>query len=120
MTTKAICKFNCTCINSRCAYDHYIKFDERVAAKEVYDTLSDEVKAGVEEKSDERRKNCFYGNLCTKKDCGFKHHLNEESRLKFSSLIKQKEKVSKMDKIKNHFKAKLGDKWSEEDDKIFE
>ena len=73
------CNQNCICINSDCAFKHYISYKERKIVKQFYDKLDiskDEPNAEL------RKKNCTFGQLCDKESCGFRHRIIYANREK--------------------------------------
>jgi hypothetical protein len=81
MNTKPVCNFNCICFNSDCNYRHYVTYKERKIIAKIYNDELTELKTMKEEKSETRKANCIYGQLCKNKDCNFKHHINYEGRM---------------------------------------
>lgn len=83
--TTYYCNFNCICTKTVCENKHHFAtLDERKFACSIYNLIPD-IKEFVKEENPEKRKmSCFHGQLCTKKDCGFRHYLNPEGRDKFN------------------------------------
>lgn len=79
MTTPT-CNLNCVCVDSDCIYKHYITYKERKIVKNFYDAISS--KSKDEPNPDTRKKNCTFGQLCEKENCGFRHRLSFTNREK--------------------------------------
>lgn len=82
MSKTPTCNFNCICINSDCSFRHYISYKERKNVEKIYKNIPDIKTMLNEDKTESRKANCTYGQLCRNKDCGFKHRLNVEGRFK--------------------------------------
>lgn len=72
--TMPTCNLNCVCIDSDCSYKHYITYKERKIVKNFYDAIS--TKSKDEPNPEMRKKNCTFGQLCEKENCGFRHRLS--------------------------------------------
>lgn len=76
----ATCNKNCICSDSDCSFNHYItSYKERKLVKLFYDKL-DITKD--EPNSESRKKNCTFGQLCDKENCGYRHRLSYADREK--------------------------------------
>jgi hypothetical protein len=76
----ATCNKNCICSDSDCSFKHYIEsYKERKLVKSFYDKL---VITKDEPNSDSRKKNCTFGQLCDKENCGYRHRLSYADREK--------------------------------------
>jgi len=78
MTTT--CNLNCVCVDSECSYNHYISYKERKIVRNFYDAISN--KSKDEPNPETRKKNCTFGQLCEKENCGFRHRLSFANREK--------------------------------------
>jgi len=81
MNKKPVCNFNCICSNADCNYRHYLSFKERKVVGKIYNNYLVILKQMKEEKSESRKANCLYGQMCRNKDCNFKHHINYDGRM---------------------------------------
>jgi len=100
MNHTPVCNLNCICTNSDCQFSHFLNPKERRDVKKLFDCLVRPSK--VEDNGDKRKANCRFGQLCYVKDCGFRHRLSFNDRLK---LVENFNKF-KLSDIKVEKKAK--------------
>jgi len=88
VATVYYCNYNCICTKTVCENKHYFtNIADRKFASVTYNMIPD-IRDHIKEENPETRKiNCFYGQLCTKKDCGFRHFLSPEGREIFNIAI---------------------------------
>ena len=68
------CNFSCTCNRSDCDRKHYIEdIDDRLKVKEIYDRFFEKSSHNETDPEGVRNTPCFYGPLCGKKECNYKH-----------------------------------------------
>lgn len=102
------CNFSCTCNRDDCDRKHYIEDkNERLKIKEIYDKFFDRNIHNETDPDGVRNTPCFYGPLCGRSDCNFKHFC----RFEFRKEIMNKEwyKISRKnnkEKFLNEIKAK--------------
>jgi len=86
----ATCNFNCICTKADCDFRHNIEsIEERRFAANVYGKIPRIKEAITEENADTRKKNCSYGQLCDRSDCGYRHFLNPSTRLIFIANLEK-------------------------------
>lgn len=98
--SSVVCRFNCYCTNSDCGYKHYLSYDESKIMSKVINREKEEMKKYYEEQDEERRSNCYYGIMCHKKDCKYKHKYNPEGRKIINDLFKKEKQSSAKSKEK--------------------
>ncbi len=86
MTSVSVCNDDCICMNSDCLYYHPLDFAERKVVYKLYNTLTNPSKK--EDNPEKRKKNCNFGKLCNRADCGFRHRLVFNDRLKLIDSYK--------------------------------
>jgi hypothetical protein len=108
------CNFSCTCNRDDCERKHYIDdIDDRKVIKDLYDANYDRRSHNETDPEGVRNVPCFFGPLCGKSECNFKHYCNYEFR---SMMNKEWRKISRKDnkeKLLTELKAKY--KISDED-----
>ena len=83
MATPAVknCNFSCTCNREDCDRKHYIENkDDRLKVKELYEKHFDRKIHNETDPEGVRLVPCFFGPLCGKTDCNFKHYCRFEFR----------------------------------------
>lgn len=86
----ATCNFNCICTKADCDFRHNIEsIEERRFAANVYSKIPCIKEAVTEDNADTRKKNCSYGQLCDRSDCGYRHFLNPSTRLIFIANLEK-------------------------------
>lgn len=80
MTSVSVCNDDCICMNCDCLYYHPLDFAERKVVYKLYNALNNPSKK--EDNPEKRKKNCNFGKLCNRADCGFRHRLVFNDRLK--------------------------------------
>lgn len=114
-TDSKVCKFNCICNRDDCSFRHYItSADDRKAFKVVIDSVYDKSSHNETDPEGIRRRVCFYGHLCGKKDCGFQHFCNFEGRVLIQKMWYRQNKRSEA----LAFIDELNEKYSLEDNEI--
>ena len=89
------CNFSCTCNRVDCERKHYIDdINDRKAVKELYDYYFDRYEHKETDPEGVRNVPCFFGPLCGKSECNFKHFCNYEFR---SMMNREWRKVSRKD-----------------------
>jgi len=86
MTSISACNDDCICINCDCLYYHPLDFSERKVVYKLYNALPNPSKK--EDNPEKRKKNCNFGKLCNREDCGFRHRLVFSDRLKLIDSYK--------------------------------
>ena len=90
------CNFSCTCNREDCDRKHYIEDPEdRVKVKELFDNHFDRKIHNETDPDGVRNTPCFFGPLCGKSECNYKHYC----RFEFRSEVMNKEwrKMSRRD-----------------------
>jgi len=109
------CNFSCTCNRDECDRKHYIDDKEnRLKIKEIYDANFERSMHNETDPDGVRNSPCFYGPLCGRSDCNFKHFCNYDFRK--DTMIKEWSKISRKsnkERILNVLKTKY--KISDED-----
>ena len=114
------CNFSCTCNREDCDRKHYIEDPEdRATVKEIFDKHFDRKIHNETDPDGVRNTPCFFGPLCGKVDCNYKHYC----RVEFRNEVMNKEwrRISRKDnkeKLLNEIKAKY-DISDEDMDKLF-
>jgi len=86
MTTVKYCNFSCVCNRDDCERKHYIEDkNDRIAVKELFDKHYDRSIHNETDPDGVRNSPCFYGPLCSKTDCNFKHYCKFEFRKEIMS-----------------------------------
>jgi len=80
MSSAIVCNCSSFCIDSDCRFAHGISIKDRKVVRKLYDGLVCPNKA--EPNAGNRRANCKFGQICWNKDCGFRHRLCFEDRVK--------------------------------------
>jgi len=114
-TDNKVCKFNCICNRDDCSFRHYItNAEDRKTFKGLLDSVYDKSTHNETDPEGVRRRVCFYGHLCGKKDCGFQHFCNYDGRVVLQrAWYKQNKKNEAL-----AFIDELNEKYSLEDDEI--
>jgi len=76
----SVCNFDCICVDCDCRFYHQINLQERKVVKKLYDALPNPNKN--EPNSQMRKANCKFGKLCHNANCGYRHRLSYEDRIK--------------------------------------
>jgi hypothetical protein len=95
-TSAKNCNFSCTCNREDCDRKHYIEDPEdRVKVKELFDNHFDRKIHNETDPDGVRNTPCFFGPLCGKSECNYKHYC----RFEFRSEVMNKEwrKISRRD-----------------------
>ena len=95
-TSAKNCNFSCTCNREDCDRKHYIEDPEdRVKVKELFDNHFDRKIHNETDPDGVRNTPCFFGPLCGKSECNYKHYC----RFEFRSEVMNKEwrKMSRRD-----------------------
>jgi len=86
MATVKYCNFSCICNRDDCDRKHYIEDkNDRIAVKELFDKYYDRSIHNETDPDGVRNSPCFYGPLCSKTDCKFKHYCKFEFRKEIMS-----------------------------------
>jgi hypothetical protein len=110
------CNFSCTCNRDDCDRKHYIETPEdRAIVKEIFDKHFDRKIHNETDPDGVRNFPCFFGPLCGKADCNYKHFCKIEFRNEV--MNKQWRKISRNDN-KEKFLAELKEKYSISDEDI--
>ena len=102
------CNFSCTCNREECDKKHFIEDPEdRIKVKEIFDKHFDRKIHNETDPDGVRNVPCFFGPLCGKPDCNYKHYC----RIEFRREVMNKEwrKISRKEnkeKQLDEFKAK--------------
>ena len=114
-TDSKVCKFNCICNRDDCPFRHYItNADDRKAFKVIIESVYDKSSHNETDPEGIRRRVCFYGHLCGKKECGFQHFCNFEGRVLIQKAWYRQNKRSEA----LAFIDELNEKYSLEDGEI--
>ena len=101
------CNFSCTCNREDCDRKHYIDdINDRKVIKDLYDENYDRRIHNETDPDGVRNVPCFFGPLCGKSECNFKHYCNYEFR---TNMNKEWRKISRKDnkeKLLTELKAK--------------
>ena len=82
MSSVRNCNFSCTCNREDCDRKHYIEdIDDRKIVKDLYDANFDRKKHNETDPDGVRNVSCFFGPLCGKSGCNFKHYCRIEFRV---------------------------------------
>ena len=95
-TSTKNCNFSCTCNREDCDRKHYIEDPEdRIKVKELFDNHFDRKIHNETDPDGVRNTPCFFGPLCGKSECNYKHYC----RFEFRSEVMNKEwrKISRRD-----------------------
>ena len=82
MSSVKNCNFSCTCNRDDCDRKHYIEdIEDRKIVKDLYDENFDRKKHNETDPDGVRNVPCFFGPLCGKSECNFKHYCRYEFRV---------------------------------------
>jgi hypothetical protein len=116
MSTATIknCNFSCTCNRDDCERKHYIEEKEdRILIKEIFDNHFDRKIHNETDPDGVRNIPCFYGSLCSKAECNFRHYCSFNFRREIMS--KEWRKVLRKDN-KDKVLTEMQEKYSISDD----
>lgn len=109
------CNFSCTCNREDCDRKHYIEdIDDRKIVKDLYDANFDRREHNETDPDGVRNIPCFFGPLCSRSECNFKHYCRYEFRVEV--MNREWRKISRKenkDRVLTELKAKY--KFSDED-----
>jgi len=75
------CNFSCTCNRDDCGRKHYIEtIEDRHKVKELFDANFDKSLHRETDPNGVRNAPCFFGPLCGKPECNFKHYCSYDFR----------------------------------------
>lgn len=98
MTSSIVCNCSSFCIDTDCLYSHGISIKDRKVVRKLYDGLIRPNKA--EPNPEKRRANCKFGQICWNGDCGFRHRLCFEDRMKLvNGFNKAKVEMMETEKV---------------------
>ena len=104
------CNFSCTCNRDECDRKHYIEDPEdRATVKVIFDDNFDRKIHNETDPDGVRNSPCFFGPLCSKSECNFKHYCSFEFRMKI--MNREWRKISRNDN-KEKVLSELNDKYS--------
>ena len=110
------CNFSCTCNRDDCDRKHHITDkEERAKCKELYEKHFDRKIHNETDPEGVRRIPCFFGPLCGKSECNFKHYCKFEFRKEV--IIREWNKDSRKIK-KEKTIAELKEKYSISDEDV--
>jgi uncharacterized protein (DUF1919 family) len=102
------CNFSCTCNRDDCERKHYIdNKEDRLKVKELFETHFDKSLHKETDPDGVRNAPCFFGPLCGKSECNFKHYCSFDFRKEIMNKEwrKQSFRISK-EKILTEMKDK--------------
>jgi hypothetical protein len=109
------CNFSCTCNRDDCSRKHYIEdIDDRKIIKDLYDANFDRREHNETDPNGVRNVPCFFGPLCSRSECNFKHYCCYEFRV--NVMNREWRKISRKEnkeRLLNDLKTKY--KISDED-----
>ena len=109
------CNFSCTCFRDDCDRKHYIEnIEDRKIVKDLFDANYDKRIHNETDPEGVRNVPCFFGPLCGKSECNFKHYCRYEIRA--DVMNREWRKISRKEnkeRLLNDLKAKY--KISDED-----
>lgn len=75
------CNFSCTCFRDDCERKHYIEnIKDRKIIKDLFDANYDKSIHNETDPEEIRIVPCFFGPLCEKSECNYKHYCSYEFR----------------------------------------
>ncbi len=109
MSTTKNCNFSCTCNRDDCDRKHYIENkDDRLLVKQLYDKAFDRKIHNETDPEGVRNTPCFYGPLCSREDCNFKHYCKYEFRLEINKewrkIARSENRKRILTEMKNKYK----------------
>jgi hypothetical protein len=108
------CNFSCTCNRDDCDRKHYIEDPEdRATVKDIYDDNFDRKIHNETDPDGVRNVPCFFGPLCSKAECNFKHYCSFDFRREI--MNKEWRKISRKDN-KDKLLSEMKEKYSISDD----
>ena len=108
------CNFSCTCNREDCDRKHYIEdINDRKIIKELYDEHFDRSKHNETDPDGVRNVPCFFGPLCGKSECNFKHFCRYEFRVEI--MNREWRKISRKEN-KDRLLAELKTKYKISDE----
>jgi hypothetical protein len=85
MATVKNCNFSCTCNRADCERKHHVdNIEDRAEFKKLYESRFDRKIHNETDPQGVRLVPCYFGAVCGKADCNFKHYCNIEFRKEFS------------------------------------
>ena len=110
------CNFSCTCNREECERKHYIEDPEdRATVKDIFDDNFDRKTHNETDPDGVRNVPCFFGPLCSKSDCNFKHYCSFDFRMKI--MNKEWRKISRTDN-KEKVLSEIAGKYSFSDEDL--
>jgi hypothetical protein len=110
------CNFSCTCNREECERKHYIEDPEdRATVKDIFDDNFDRKIHNETDPDGVRNVPCFFGPLCSKSDCNFKHYCSFDFRMKI--MNKEWRKISRTDN-KEKVLSEIAGKYSFSDEDL--
>jgi hypothetical protein len=108
------CNFSCVCNRDDCDRKHYIENKaDRLLVKELYEKLFDRRIHNETDPEGVRNTPCYYGPLCGKEECNFKHYCRFEFREMMSKEWRKIARKENRERVFAEMKAKY--KITEED-----
>ncbi len=97
----SVCNLNCICVDCDCKFYHSYHIKDRRIIRNIFDKFNNPDKNEPNPLS--RRANCKFGQLCHNENCGFRHRLSFNSRIKlldaYNDFKFQSTKIEKKPKI---------------------
>jgi hypothetical protein len=108
------CNFSCTCNRDDCERKHYIEdIKDRQAVKELFDTHFDKSLHRETDPDGVRNAPCYFGPLCGKPECNFKHYCSYDFRKEVMNKGWRKQSVRAS---KERTLAEMNDKYNFSDE----
>jgi hypothetical protein len=106
-TTIKNCNFSCICNRDDCERKHYIEHaDDRALFKDFYETSFDRKEHHETDPNGVRNSPCFFGQLCSREDCNFKHYCRFEFRMEMNREWRKIARKEYRERILSEMKTK--------------
>jgi len=106
-TTIKNCNFSCTCNRDECGFKHYIENkDDRALFKDLYDSKFERKTHNETDPEGVRNVPCFFGALCSRDECNFKHYCNSTFRKEMNKEWRKIARKENRDRVLAEMKAK--------------
>ena len=101
------CNFSCTCNRDDCERKHYIEnAEDRTLFKDLYEKSYDRKKHNETDPDGVRNTPCFFGPLCSREECNFKHYCRFDFRMEINREWRKIARKENRDRLLSEMKDK--------------